>query len=293
MVFIVEQEEISVKEYLTRKQNISHRLLVRLKQSGGIFCNGKNVWVRHICRRGDRLELQFAPEVSEGVPQENIPLDILYEDEALLAINKPPGMPPHPSYKHAQGTVAGAVAGYYARNGVQTQVRALGRLDRNTSGVMVFGKNPFVQDRMIDRQRGGDIQKVYLAVAEGNFSQTEGTVEAPIGRKEGSMIERCVTESGKAAQTRYEVLCQREGHALLKLYPLTGRTHQLRVHMAYLGHPLAGDTLYGGSGAQIARHALHAYELHLPHPLMGKMLCLQAPLPQDMRILIDKTGLVW
>lgn len=293
MVFIVEQEGISVKEYLTRQQNISHRLLVRLKQSGGIFCNGQNVWVRHVCNKGDRLELRFPPEVSDGLPPENIPLEVLYEDEALLAINKPPGMPPHPSYKHAQGTVAGAVAGYYARHGVQTQVRALGRLDRNTSGVMVFGKNPLVQDRMVEQQHGGGIRKIYLAVAEGVFAQTEGMVEAPIGRKAGSMIERCVSESGKTAQTRYEVLCQQDSHALLKLYPLTGRTHQLRVHMAYLGHPLAGDTLYGGSSAQIARHALHAYELHLLHPLTRKPLCLQAPLPQDMRIFIDKTGLVW
>ncbi|MCI9627057.1 MAG: RluA family pseudouridine synthase [Clostridia bacterium] len=293
MVFIVEQEEISVKEYLLRRQHISHRLLVRLKQSGGIFCNGQNVWVRHICRRGDRLELRFPPEVSDGLPQENIPLEILYEDEALFVINKPPGMPPHPSYKHAQGTAAGAVAGYYARRGIQTQVRALGRLDRNTSGVMVFGKNPLVQDRMVEQQHRGSIQKIYVAVAEGVFAQTEGMIEAPIGRKEGSMIERCVSESGKTARTRYEVLYQRKNHALVKLYPLTGRTHQLRVHMAHLGHPLAGDTLYGGSSTQIARHALHAYELHLPHPLTEKMLYLQAPLPQDMRILIDKTEMVW
>lgn len=293
MVFIVEEDGISVKDYLTRRQNVSHRLLVYLKQSGGIFCNGQAVWVRHICGKGDRLELRFPNEVSEGLPQEDIPLDILYEDEAMFAINKPPGMPPHPSYKHAEGTAAGAVAGYYARHGIQTRVRALGRLDRNTSGVMVFGKNPLVQERMVNQQRRAGIQKVYLAVAEGEFFQMTGTVEAPIGRKEGSMIERCVTEDGKAACTHYEVLCQQNGHALVKLCPVTGRTHQLRVHMAYLGHPLAGDTLYGGSDAQITRHALHAYELHLTHPLTGQVLCLQAPLPQDMKLFIDKEKLVW
>lgn len=293
MTFVVDCDGISVKDYLTRRQNVSHRLLVRLKQSGGIFCNGQNVWVCHICRRGDEIKLRFPQEVSEGLPQEMIPLDILYEDAALLAINKPPGMPPHPSFRHAEGTAAGAVAGYYARRGIQTQVRALGRLDRNTSGVMVFGKNPLVQERMVEQQRSGGIQKVYLAVAEGRFGQAKGAVEAPIGRKEGSMIERCVAESGKPACTKYEVLCQNGNYTLLKLQPVTGRTHQLRVHMAYLGHPLAGDTLYGGSGAQIARHALHAYELHLAHPLTEQMMCLRAPVPQDMRIFIDKVGLVW
>lgn len=290
MRFRVEDAEISVKEYLVRRQKVSHRLLVLLKQHDGILCNGESVWVRHICRAGDEITLRFPPEISEGLPTEPMMPEILYEDEALLVINKPPGMPPHPSFRHATGTAAGAVAGYYAVQGIFTQVRALGRLDRNTSGVMIFGKNPLVQERMVAAQREGGIGKVYLAVAEGTFEQRTGTVDVPIGRKADSMIERCVSANGKPSRTDYEVLRQTNEYALLKVRPLTGRTHQIRVHMAYLGHPLAGDTLYGGNDETIKRHALHAYEVHLSHPITAEHLCLRAPLPKDMQALVRGIG---
>ncbi len=293
MRFMIEQDGITVKQFLTGQQHVSHRLLVRLKQNRGIFCNGQPVWVTHRCHAGDWIEIRFPDVISSGLPQEDIPLDIVYEDETMLVINKPPGMPPHPSYLHAHGTAAGAVAGYYARNGIQTQVRALGRLDRNTSGLMVFGKNPLVQENMVRQQQHGMVSKLYLAVVQGEITQHKGTIEAPIGRKPGSMIERCVCPEGKPARTSYEVLRQGERYAVLLLLPATGRTHQLRVHMAYLGHPLAGDTLYGGTVEDLDRHALHAYQLSLQHPVTGKQIEFQAPLPQDMRHLIDKEGLVW
>lgn len=293
MRFLVEQEGITVKQILVERQHVSHRLLVRLKQNQGILCNGQPVWVSHRCHAGDWIELHFPKELSSNLPLEEIPLEILYEDEAMLVINKPPGMPPHPSYLHAQGTAAGAVAGYYARHGIQTQVRALGRLDRNTSGIMVFGKNPWVQENMVRQQQNGSVCKTYLAVVQGRFAQQKGMIEAPIGRKTGSLIERCVCPEGKLAKTGYEVLCQGTRFSLLLLCPITGRTHQLRVHMAYLGHPLAGDTLYGGTAEGLERHALHAYQVSLYHPVTGKRIEFQAPLPQDIQDFIDKEGLVW
>lgn len=206
---------------------------------------------------------------------------IAYEDDYLLIIDKPPGMLIHPTVNESGCTLYDYVAAYYRKKALDCGIHPVSRLDRNTSGLVIFAKEPIVQFWLSQRE----IVKEYLAIVNGRMEQDAGIIEAPIARKEGSIIERCVSADGKYAKTAYKVLRRYKDRTLVQLRLFTGRTHQIRVHLAHIGHPLYNDNLYGTPGPQ-SRHALHAWRLSFIHPVSDQLLEVTRELPKDLRKII-------
>ena len=204
---------------------------------------------------------------------------IAYEDDFLLIIDKPAGMLVHPNVSQWEGTLYDLVKSYYAHKGITADIHPVSRLDKNTSGLVIFAKEPIIQFWLSQ----AEVVKEYVAIAQGHLAEQQGIIDAPIARKEGSIIERCVDfERGKEAKTAYMVLGYYGDNTLIKLRLFTGRTHQIRVHMAHIGHPLVDDNLYGTPGPQ-SRHALHAYRLAFKHPVGDMQLEITRTLPEDLR----------
>ena len=206
---------------------------------------------------------------------------IAYEDDYLLIIDKPAGMLVHPTVNEWGTTLYDYVTEYYQREGITANIHPVSRLDRHTSGLVIFAKEPIIQHWLSQQQ----MDKEYLAIVTGELPNDEGIIEAPIARKEGSIIERCVSENGKYAKTSYKLLAKRKDLSLLQIKLFTGRTHQIRVHMAYIGCPLFNDNLYGTPGPQ-SRHALHAFKLRFIHPVSDTPVEITRTLPEDLRRII-------
>lgn len=281
------EDGMTVKEY-AGELGISKRLLTDIKFGGGdLQINGEHVTVKYVLKEGDLLIVKFPEEqVSETLLAEPIPLDILYEDEHVLVINKQPYVSSIPSREHPSGSIANGIIDHYQKNGVRATVHLVTRLDRDTSGVMLVAKHRFAHSILSSAQKNGLVKRRYAAVVHGRMAQMEGTVDAPIGRHPDSIIERTVTPDGQKAVTHFYVTCANDDMTSVALQLETGRTHQIRVHMSYLGHPLCGDTLYGGTRQEIARQALHSEHLSFIHPLTQENMTFHAPLPQDMSKLI-------
>ena len=283
-----------VRHVLQSELKLSTKMIKHLKYTPlGITVDGKAVTVRHILQLGECLSLAIEDsESSPALAPVNLPLEILYEDEDIVVPTKPADMPTHPSHDHYTDTVANALAFRYAQEGIPFVFRPINRLDRNTSGLLLIARNKRAAGKLTQAMQKGEFEKTYLAVCVGEMTEKTGVIDTPLHRTKESIIVREVcspTElDADAACTEYRVLAVENGYSLVLVRPLTGRTHQIRVHFAYIGHPLVSDDLYGTTTPLIDRHALHAYQLSFPHPMREEKLTLCAPLCADMYKLIEK-----
>ncbi len=298
MEFIIKKEEegSTVKSVLQHRLNLSRRLLTNLKQTpSGILVNGKAVFVNHVLKESDHLRilLETKEKASETILPVKGPLDIFFEDEDILIVNKPGNMPVHPSFGHYEDSLANIVMWYYKEQNQSFVYRPVNRLDSGTSGLMMIAKNAYTHHKMGQAIENGSFKRSYLGIVNGHMEPKEGTICYPIGRKEGTPLLREVKQdgAGKPAITHYRVLEENKDHSLLKLHLDTGRTHQIRVHLSFLGHPLVNDFLYGKEEKDIiSRHALHSHTLTFIHPFSGKKHAFEAKLPLDMeKLLMGKT----
>ncbi|MDR7072035.1 RluA family pseudouridine synthase [Fictibacillus barbaricus] len=279
---------ILLRDLLKQKQ-ISKAALTDIKFHGGaLFVNGEESTVRKMLQKGDVVHVCFPPEVrSDSMEAEDLSLDIVYEDEHFLVINKPPGMPTIPSLYQPKGSLAAAVLFYYKKNGIPATFHAVNRLDKDTSGIVLVAKHRFAHSLMSNQQKDKTIKREYVAFVHGNVCGDKGTINSPIGRNPESIIERMVREDGQPSITHYVKLNYNEkcDFSAVRLQLETGRTHQIRVHMASIGHPLLGDDLYGGSESLIKRQALHSEKTMFIHPFTEQVVQLSVPLPLDMKML--------
>lgn len=270
-----------IKNVLKRHFGISERLMIKLKNANGIFLNGNPEFVIRHVHTGDLLEIQLTDEASENIVPNNIPLDILYEDEDILAVNKPAGMPTHPSIRHYEGTLANAVCHYYRSR--PFTFRAVTRLDRYTSGIVLIAKNSLSAHILSQSMRENKIKKEYIAVCCGIPAPSSGRISAPIRRQSDGIIKRCISPDGKPAVSDYEVIDTYGKISLVRLFPLTGRTHQLRLHLSHIGTPIYADFLYGKE-IPGERTRLHCRQISFPHPFSCENLVLSAPVLADMNL---------
>ncbi|WP_338449025.1 RluA family pseudouridine synthase [Niallia oryzisoli] len=279
-----------IKEFLKEK-SISKTALTDIKFKGGtIAVNGQEVTVRYYLQADDHLTVHFpVEEPSAGLLGEDLPLDILYEDDYVMVVNKSYEMNTIPSREHPTGSLANGLIGYFHKIGLLATTHIVTRLDRNTSGLVLIAKHRHIHHLLSSEQKAGRIKRTYEAFAEGILKNTSGMIEEPIGRKQESIIEREVRADGQYALTHYQVIQSFPRFTWLKLQLETGRTHQIRVHLSYIGHPLLGDELYGGLTDLMKRQALHCRKIIFIHPIIGETFEFTAELPSDMQSLLERS----
>ncbi|MBE6894881.1 MAG: RluA family pseudouridine synthase [Ruminococcaceae bacterium] len=287
--FVVNQENTgkSLTAFL-RENGVSLALIKRIKfLPNGIMVNGVKQNSDYKVKSGQRVVINTADtaenvDKSTVIPQD-IPMDIVYMDDCCMVVDKPYYMPVHPSFNHPTNTLANAFMGYWKNKGGQKIFRAINRLDKNTSGLVLIALDAYSAERL-----KGNVDKTYTAIVQGKVEQQQGVIELPIAREAESIITRCVRADGQYAKTQYTVVKQNDDFSLLDIKLHTGRTHQIRVHFSYLGHCLAGDDLYGGSTEYISRHALHCRKLEFVSPFNNKKVVINSKLPQDMADIVIK-----
>ena len=252
-------------------------------KAGQVIVNDNVEKANYKVEEEDVIQVTLPDPQSTEINPENIPLDIVYEDEDILVVNKPADMPIHPSINNYENTLANAVAYYYKKQGETFIFRCINRLDRDTTGLLIIAKHALSASILSKQMKAREIRRTYLAVCKGQLPTEVGIINAPIARKADSAIERCVDFSnGESAVTHYRVRYYQDGYSLVELHLETGRTHQIRIHMQYLGNPLPGDYLYCPDYSKISRTALHSYRLAFCHPITGNPMDFYAPLPTDM-----------
>lgn len=278
-----EDAGVKYQTILRSRFHFSHKLLNRLKQGEKFWVNGQFTFLTARGKEGETISIQLFPAETAVIPGEDLPLEILYEDEYLLGVNKPAGQVVHPTGRHLTNTLGNAVVGYWQSRGEQHFFRPLNRLDRNTSGVILIAKNQFASQQLAWQLKQGQIQKRYFGFVKGIVAENAGVIDALIGLAPNSFIKRQIQPDGQTARTHFKVLRRYHAATLLKFRLETGRTHQIRVHCEFIGHPLLGDDLYGGDLNLIPRQALHAAKYAFHHPATGAPLVIRAPFPQDLR----------
>ncbi len=290
LTYTVTEEEagVSLLEWL-RDKGCSRQVLAHLKNTKGLFKNGERPFAKEPVRSGDQIKLRLTEEAgSEGIVPVCLPFSVVYEDEDLLVIDKPAGLPVHPSINHYENTLANGVMWRCQQTGEPFPFRCINRLDAGTTGLLIIAKNMFSAAVLYSAMKKRKIKRTYLAVASGEIRKP-GTVDLPIGRVSDSVIERCIDqEHGERAVTHYEpvAVCKVPGngsYTMLRLQLETGRTHQIRVHMKAIGHPLAGDYLYAPEDCSADRPLLHSRSLEFIHPVTQEPMKLTAELPEDMK----------
>lgn len=281
--------EDSGQKYLTillHKFHFSLKLLQRLKQGERVWVNGNFTYLTARGKEGETLSIQLYSDEATKIPGENLPLAILYEDDYLLAVNKPVGQVVHPTHRYLTNTLGNAVVGYWERKGEHRLYRPIHRIDRNTSGVVIIAKNQFAHQQLAWQLERGHIQKRYFGFVEGVIPENEGTIDDPIGFAPDSFIKRQAHPDGQPALTHYRVLHRYPNATFLEFNLETGRTHQIRAHCESIKHSLLGDDLYKGDITLLSRQALHSSMYAFLHPATGLPVVIRAPFPEDLRNLI-------
>lgn len=291
-----EEDGLTIGQFLKRKKYSGQNLTQLKKREQGILLNSKPAYVIHKLAEGDTLTINILEEeISEKIPPVPLPVHIVYEDEDLMVLDKPADMPIHPSMKNYENSLANGLAWYFASQNIPFVFRCINRLDRDTTGLLILAKHMLSGAILSDQMKKRAIHRTYLAITEGK-TDPAGTIDSPIGRTDQSLILRQVDhENGDSACTHYLQKCwhpktfypetlpvPQDGLSLVQLQLETGRTHQIRVHMTSIGHPLIGDTLYNPETALMNRQALHSYRLAFTHPVTGVSLEFTSPLPEDM-----------
>lgn len=285
-----EHEKMKLREFLMHVKKLSGRLVKGAARDGRITVNKNIVKLNYILGYNDVVEVDVDKEEEQNIEPEKMDIDIIYEDSDMVIVNKPANMVVHPTKSHPDGTLANGLLYYFRNKGEGCIVRLVSRLDMDTSGLIIIAKNQFSHMALSGNMKGKEFEKSYLAVIHGNLKESKGRIELPIYWDKDKGIKRIVDERGQESITDYEVIENYDGADLVKLTLRTGRTHQIRVHMSYLGHPIFGDSLYGTSDdrSYIGRQALHAYKLSFRHLRTGNFISIESQIPEDMKELIEK-----
>ncbi|NMA87085.1 MAG: RluA family pseudouridine synthase [Tissierellia bacterium] len=289
LVFNVESNGETLEEFLLDR-DISSRLFRRVYKNKSIYVNGELKNKNHILNTGDIISILIEDETDNTLAQ-NIPLDIIYEDMDILTLNKPPFMVVHPTKSHQENTISNGIAYYFKENNIKRKIRLVNRLDMDTSGVLLIAKSSFAHQQMALQFEKNMVEKRYMAVVNGIVEKDHDTIDLPIGREEEKSIRKTVTPEGQRAITKYKVIERYKNATLLDIEIITGRSHQIRVHLNHIGHSVIGDSLYFETSPYINRQALHSYYLKLKQPRTKEILELKANLPRDMEELIEQLKL--
>lgn len=280
-----------IKTYLKDELGLSTRFVRSAALSRRITINGKSVKLDYILREEDLLRVRLDTKEHQEIAAEDLPIHIVYEDDAILILNKEPFMVVHPTKSYQSGTLSNAVMHHYRQNGKDTIIRLVSRLDMNTSGLIILAKNQFVHSRISQDMQDDLYEKYYVAIVKGDFPDEISLIDLPIYRDEDGPYQRVVDDRGQKSLTEVQILHKSQGHTLLLLKLITGRTHQIRVHLSHLGYPIIGDELYGGDLSNMTRQALHAVFLSFRHPVTGNPMTAFADLLHDFRAAAATLGL--
>ncbi|AGF58941.1 23S rRNA pseudouridine1911/1915/1917 synthase [Clostridium saccharoperbutylacetonicum] len=287
------EQGTKIREYLKTELGLSTRLIRSASINQKIFVNDKVVKMNRVLNPGEIIKIDLAKDESQDIAPEKMDIDIVYEDEDILVVNKKPFMVVHPTKSYQSGTLANGVINYFMESGQNYIVRLVSRLDMNTSGLIIIAKNQFSHGMLSKEMTENKVEKRYLAIVHGIMKEKQGTIDLPIYKPEGIEMgtRRVIDERGQRSITHYKVVEEFKAASLVECKLETGRTHQIRVHLGHLGHSIYGDVLYGdgdNEGDLIKRQALHAYGLNFKSPRSGEELALRAELPEDMKELISK-----
>lgn len=283
-----EGQDVKIRDYMKENLNLSGRFIRGSAMDRRLRVNGKEVKLNYKLQEEDVIEVTVNAEETQNIEGEDLNIKVIYEDDDLLIVDKPPFMVVHPTKSHPMGTLANGVIHHFRSNNDNSIVRLVSRLDRDTSGLIMIAKNQFSHMNLAKSMEKNLIKKSYLAIIHGNLENQQGTIDLPIGRPTNETIKRAVLEDGQRSITHYKIKESYKEGTLVELVLETGRTHQIRVHLSYVGCPIYGEQLYSDFNDEelISRQALHAYGLTLPHPRSGEILNFESVLPEDMTKLI-------
>ena len=282
--YTVKNNKLTVNQILINELKISSRLLYKSINNKRIFLNNNLCDSRDLANIGDLLTIDFDyEEDNSNIVPTKMNLDIVFEDDWLIVVNKPAGIAIHPSILHYSDSLCNGIRFYFDSIGLKKKIRPVNSLDLNTSGLVVFAKCEYIQECLISQMKDNLFKKEYLAFCEGIFENKSGTIDLPISRKDNSIIERCISKDGQPSVTHYEVLKEFNNYSLVKCVLETGRTHQIRVHMSAISHPLIGDSLYGSISDFIDRQALHCHKLKFIHPITKNFMDFCGEIPLDFK----------
>lgn len=283
-----EYDGFPIDKYLKSKGYSSANITAIKKMPNNMVIDGEWVHMNRKLKTGEILTVNISEDnSSEKIPPVEMDLDIVYEDEDIIVVNKPAGLPIHPSLNHYEDSLANGLAYYYESQGKPFIFRCANRLDKNTSGLTVIAKHLVSANILSTMVKNRQFHREYYAIVRGSLDEKSGTIDAPIGRVDDSIITRQVDfENGERAVTHYEVIKENKEHSLVSIHLETGRTHQIRVHFKYIGHPLIGDHLYNPDYEYMTRQALHSHKIEFTHPITGEQLSFTADLPSDMQFIL-------